>query len=129
MAGKTGFCPHCNAKVEIPLTSTRDSSKASGKDNAAAGDGPLAVPVTGPGPGHRTTAPVAQLVNSQGQGNLPVAQPATVFPAVSPAASPAAAQGMIVGLPASPISVQTALPLPNAAMPGQMPVAAPAVSG
>ena len=28
LAGKKGFCPHCNARVDIPLTSTRVSSKA-----------------------------------------------------------------------------------------------------
>ncbi len=28
LAGKTGVCPHCDARVKIPLTSTRPSSKA-----------------------------------------------------------------------------------------------------
>lgn len=43
LAGKTGFCPYCNARVEIPLTSTRTSSKASGQEKSAV---PLAQPVT-----------------------------------------------------------------------------------
>jgi hypothetical protein len=120
LAGKTGFCPHCNAKVAIPLTSTRDSSKTSEKDDAAAGDGPVTVPVTGPGPGQLGTAPVAQPVTAYGQSNVPVAQPAT--------AVPAAAQGVTGGMPASPIAAQTPLPNPGAVMPGQMPVAAPAVA-
>ena len=28
LAGKVGICPHCDARVQIPLTSTRPSSKA-----------------------------------------------------------------------------------------------------
>ena len=32
LAGKAGFCPHCNARVEIPLTSTRPSSKAAAEE-------------------------------------------------------------------------------------------------
>jgi hypothetical protein len=28
LAGKTGVCPHCDARVKIPFTSTRPSSKA-----------------------------------------------------------------------------------------------------
>ena len=32
LAGKTGVCPHCDARVKIPLTSTRPSSKAINRD-------------------------------------------------------------------------------------------------
>ncbi len=35
LAGKKGFCPHCNAKVDIPLTSTRRSSRAAASEEAA----------------------------------------------------------------------------------------------
>ena len=28
LAGKVGVCPHCDARVQIPFTSTRPSSKA-----------------------------------------------------------------------------------------------------
>ncbi|MBC20190.1 MAG: hypothetical protein CMJ74_08005 [Planctomycetaceae bacterium] len=32
LAGKIGVCPHCDARVKIPLTSTRPSSKAMYRD-------------------------------------------------------------------------------------------------
>ena len=32
LAGKMGICPHCDARVKIPLTSTRPSSKAINRD-------------------------------------------------------------------------------------------------
>ncbi len=41
LAGKMGFCPHCNARLEIPLTSTRPSSKAAAEEQVI----PLAHPV------------------------------------------------------------------------------------
>lgn len=46
LAGKIGICPHCDARVQIPLTSTRPSSKAlqgkSKEENAAL---PMASPL------------------------------------------------------------------------------------
>lgn len=32
LAGKMGICPHCDARVKIPLTSTRPSTKAINRD-------------------------------------------------------------------------------------------------
>ena len=52
LAGKTGFCPHCKARVEIPLTSTRSSSKQAAAEEEVI---PLAQPVAEPHAG----APVA----------------------------------------------------------------------
>ena len=45
LAGKTGFCPHCKARVEIPLTSTRSSSKQAAAEEEVI---PLAQPVAEP---------------------------------------------------------------------------------
>jgi len=64
LAGKAGFCPQCNARVEIPLTSTRPSSKAAAEEEVI----PLAHPVeeeailAGPflDTAHPTAAPLPQ---------------------------------------------------------------------
>ena len=68
LGGKTGFCPYCNARVDIPLTSSWESShtkKSAGgqAEDEAVDDISLAQP-----------APVAQPVK-QVRGDVPVAMP------------------------------------------------------
>lgn len=65
LAGKTGFCPHCKARVEIPLTSTRSSSKQAAAEEEVI---PLAQPVAEPHAG----APVARGVGYPELRDLPV---------------------------------------------------------
>ena len=65
LAGKTGFCPHCKARVEIPLTSTRSSSKQAAAEAEVI---PLAQPVAEPHAG----APVARGVGYPELRDLPV---------------------------------------------------------
>jgi hypothetical protein len=85
LAGKTGFCPYCNSRVEIPLTSTRTSSKASGQEKAAV---PLAQPVTEPA----EEVPIAQQVESHQVA--PVVHQSTVGSPESPGSlAPVAATG------------------------------------
>ncbi len=46
LAGKTGICPHCSARMQIPLTSTRPSSKdLHGKSQAEQSALPVASPL------------------------------------------------------------------------------------
>ena len=46
LAGKMGICPHCDARVKIPLTSTRPSSKAINRDVEGQAEAlPLASPL------------------------------------------------------------------------------------
>lgn len=68
LAGKTGFCPHCKARVEIPLTSTRSSSKQAAAEEAEEEVIPLAQPVAEPHAG----APVAWGVGYPELRDLPV---------------------------------------------------------
>ena len=46
LAGRTGICPHCSARMQIPLTSTRPSSKdLHGKSQAEQSALPVASPL------------------------------------------------------------------------------------
>lgn len=65
LAGRTGFCPHCKARVEIPLTSTRASSKQAAAEEEVI---PLAQPVAEPHAG----APLARGVVHPELKDLPV---------------------------------------------------------
>ncbi|MFP6667370.1 MAG: GYF domain-containing protein [Pirellulales bacterium] len=125
LAGKRGICPHCGAKVDIPLDSTRDSGKEKPVEPEQADpNAPKAVPVTGPANAAPTAqpAPVAQPVNATAQGQVPMAQPvggnqplpaqplpaqqptpATAHPAAAPVApATAAAAHPAAGMPAMP---------------------------
>ena len=112
LAGKRGICPHCGAKVDIPLDSTRDSGKEKPVEPEQADpNAPKAVPVTGPANAAPTAqpAPVAQPVNATAQGQVPMAQPV----------------GGNQPLPAQPLPAQQ--PTPATAHPAAAPVA-PATS-
>lgn len=95
LAGKIGFCPYCNVKVEIPLTSTRESSKkkkgAGAAQNASMSRSEHDIPLTRPA--SAVAEPVAQPDN-QAASAVPVAQPAT-----APAAQQAAQAGSQQAVP------------------------------
>ena len=118
LAGKKGFCPHCNAKVDIPLRSTRPSSK---EDKQNAVQSVMAVPVASPtgqeGAGATHAAPLARPVSVPSQGApmaLPVSPPgmASTSPALgvppTAAASPVATHNPLVSTPAPSAPTSTA---------------------
>src|SRR5438045_9737443 len=99
LAGKKGICPHCNAKVDIPLKSTRGSAKKEAAARAA-----QVVPVGGPAarPGDAAgavTAPLARPVAAPA-GDAPMA---LLLKPVPQSASPALAGGP--AFPAAPATM------------------------
>lgn len=122
LAGKKGFCPHCNAKVDIPLRSTRPSSK---EDKQNTVQSVMSVPVAGPtsheGTGSTHDAPLARPVSTPSQG-APMALPISpqALASSSPSlAAPVASTGM-AGQTAAPLiskAVPTSGPSPSLAMP------------
>jgi len=130
LAGKKGFCPHCNAKVDIPLRSTRPSSKEdkqkivpsvmavpvagpAGKEGAAAPlDAPLAKPVSSPTHGAPMALPVSpQTSNLPGH---PVSGPA-VFGPSPPGPSAGTPVQAHTAKPLTPLKVPTNMPSPGTA--------------
>ena len=107
LAGKKGFCPHCNAKVDIPLRSTRPSSK---EDKQKTVQSVMVVPVAGPtvngGAGTTHDAPLARPLSVPTQG-APMALPVGPQRLASASASSTAP-------PASVATAATALPGPTA---------------
>jgi hypothetical protein len=115
LAGKTGYCPYCHARVEIPRESTRESSRSRKKRGLKADDEPVhEIFLTLP-------APVAQPAEHVA-GEVPVAKP--VMPST-------------FGSPQTPAG-QTSAPVPTANQPAasqpglnqpaaNQPAAAPAV--
>jgi hypothetical protein len=68
-AGRTGICPHCGAKLRIPLESTRPSSrsrKSRSKKTTAGPTTPIAGGVVSPPPSSPPGAPMAFDVTSAG---------------------------------------------------------------
>ena len=134
LAGKKGFCPHCNAKVDIPVRSTRPSTK---EDKQKLVQSAMVVPVTGPGAASSTathSAPLARPVSAPTQ-NAPMALPvgapgqnagparlATVAGAATASAATAPVSGPALTVPVvGPASVAVTSPPASAA-----PVVAPA---
>ncbi|MCE9552672.1 MAG: GYF domain-containing protein, partial [Planctomycetes bacterium] len=105
LAGKKGFCPQCNAKVDIPLRSTRPSSK---EDKQNAVQSVMVVPVAGPagheGPGATHDAPLARPVSAPSQG-APMALP------VSPQATASAGPPFTTPVAITAMPGQAATPL------------------
>jgi len=114
LAGKKGFCPHCNAKVDIPLRSTRPSSK---EDKQKTVQSAMVVPVSGPAAAGSTTAdaPLARPVTAPTQG-APLARPisphggGTAAAVAAPIASGATAPASPVGPTNGPAIATTSTP-------------------
>ena len=70
LAGKTGFCPHCNARVETPLTSTRPSSKAAAEEQVIPLAHPLEEEVVLSGPLLDASGPAAAPFPEQATGTI-----------------------------------------------------------
>lgn len=104
LAGKKGFCPHCNAKVDIPLRSTRPSSK---EDKQKSVPSVMSVPLAGPAGGVATVTTDAPLAR-------PVAAPTGAAPMALPLSSPSAR-------PAAPEPAATATAGAMPKMLGMMP--------
>ncbi|NIL97390.1 MAG: DUF4339 domain-containing protein [Planctomycetales bacterium] len=133
LAGKTGYCPHCNARVEIPLESTRQSSRIGKASPGSAhkeplDDVPLAEVVTLPRP--ERDLPVARLVlppTADGPQAAATQTPSPAAAATQPAASqPATGQPVA----AQPVAGQPVAGQPVVAQPAAgQPVAAQPVAG
>jgi len=134
LAGKKGFCPHCNAKVDIPLRSTRPSSKEdkqksvqsalvvpvggpAGSAGPPAGDAPLARPIAAPSHGAPMALPVQP---AGGPAAAAAGQAATMAP---PTLAPANNPGATNGPAASPIFPHSQAPAAAATPPSTSAVA------
>ncbi|MDH3717727.1 MAG: GYF domain-containing protein [Planctomycetota bacterium] len=117
LAGKTGYCPHCHARVEIPLESTRESSRSGKKTGEEADDEPVHdIPLAQPAPAEHLTGevPVAKPVmpSTSSSPQTPAGQtPASVPAANQPATSQPGMNQPAVNQPA----VSPAVPAPSAA--------------
>ena len=99
LAGKVGVCPHCDARVQIPFTSTRPSSKAldQGGENQE-----TALPLASPLEDVDQVLPVAEAIDA-GKPAAPVEKqsvedallpmPQTALPGNAAAKMPPAANG------------------------------------
>jgi hypothetical protein len=127
LAGKKGFCPHCNAKVDVPLRSTRPSSK---EDKQKSVQSAMMVPMASPGAGAGVLqeAPLARPVAAPAQ-SAPMALPLSVSAVSSPASAvphPALRAG-----PGPTLTVPMHAPTPASApapSPTILPVGSPAPS-
>ena len=88
LAGKTGVCPHCDARVKIPLTSTRPSSKAINQGFDGQQD---ALPLASPLEDVDQVLAVAEVINA-GAASSPMEKHETDAPLTpTPAAPPSGA--------------------------------------
>ncbi|NIP86001.1 MAG: DUF4339 domain-containing protein [Planctomycetales bacterium] len=125
LAGKTGYCPHCHARVEIPLESTRPSSRAGRQPSGQGPDEPgQEIPLAQP-------APLA-LPGDEAAGAQPVATPLPASGGGTPhnAAGPTPAAGWAAAPAGQPVgeplggAVPLGGPQASPAVPAEDPIAA-----